>query len=225
MEPEMKHSNGRYKLFLAKKMSAALFVALSFVGCAQTVQQGPCHIQGTANSNLNGKKIFLVPMNRPATMETVDSVVIENGRFEFTSDVNEMKVIRVDYHFRSGVQDLLVVSEPGELEVVIDSISSARGTPQNDSLQHWKELTERFNKECVPFRITGKNAEKAGDTALAEQMKAKLDSLRNDYRRQSHFLGENMKEGALHDFLLKQFPKTYKKKMPNGRIEEIPFFE
>ena len=95
---------------------------------------------------------------------------------------------------------------------MIDSISSAKGTPQNDSLQRWKELTERFNKVCVPFRITGKNAEKAGNVAVAEEMKSKLDSLRNDYRRQLHYLGESMKEGALHDFLLKQFPKTYKKK-------------
>ena len=200
---------------------------LALVGCSSSTRQadGKCHIIGTANNNLNGKKVFLVPMDRPATMETVDSVVIENGTFEFTADVNEMKVIRVDYHFRSGVQDLLVVSEPGDLEVVIDSISSAKGTPQNDSLQRWKELTERFNKVCVPFRITGKNAEKAGNVAVAEEMKSKLDSLRNNYRRQSHYLGESMKEGALHDFLLKQFPKTYKKKMPDGSIEEVPFFK
>ena len=56
-------------------------------------------------------------------------------------------------------------------------------------------------------------------------MISKLDSLRNDYRRQSHYLGESMKEGALHDFLLKQFPKTYKKKMPDGSIGEVPFFK
>ena len=92
---------------------------LMLVGCSSSTRQadGKCHITGTANNILNGKKIFLVPMDRPATMETVDSVVIENGRFEFTSDVNEMKVIRVDYHFRSGVQDLLVVSEPGVLRL------------------------------------------------------------------------------------------------------------
>ena len=136
-----------------------------------------------------------------------------------------MKGIRVDYQVRTGVQDLLVVSEPGDLEVGIDSISSAKGTPQNDSLQRWKELTEGLNKECVPFRITGKNAEKAGNVAVAEEMKSKLDSLRNNYRRQSHYLGESMKEGALHDFLLKQFPKTYKKKMPDGSIEDVPFFK
>ncbi|MGN0281107.1 MAG: DUF4369 domain-containing protein [Prevotella sp.] len=210
---------------LAKRVCTALFVALAVIGCTQTTNDGLCHIKGTANSKFNGKKIFLVPIDRPATMETVDSVVIEDGKFEFTSSDNEMKVIRLDYHYRTGVQDLLVVAEPGELEVIIDSISSGKGTPQNDSLQHWKELTEHFNKECMPFRITGMNAEKTGNTALAEQMKAKLDSLRNNYRRQSHQLGESMKEGVLHDFLLKQFPKTYKKKMPDGSIEELPFFE
>ena len=92
---------------------------LALAGCSSSTRQtdGKCHITGTANNKLNGKKIFLVPMNRPATMETVDSVVIENGTFEFTADVNEMKVIRVNYHFRSGVQDLLVVSEPGVLRL------------------------------------------------------------------------------------------------------------
>ena len=52
---------------------------------------------------------------------------------------------------------------------MIDSISSAKGTPQNDSLLRWKELTERFNKVCVPFRTTGKNAEKAGNVAVPKR--------------------------------------------------------
>lgn len=92
---------------------------LTLAGCSTSTGQadGKCHITGTANNKLNGKKNFLVPMNRLATMETVESVVIENGTFEFTADVNEMKVIRVDYHFRSGVQDLLVVSEPSVLRL------------------------------------------------------------------------------------------------------------
>lgn len=93
--------------------------ALVFAGCSSSTKPvtGKCHIMGTINPKFNGKKIFLVPMTRPATMETVESVVIENGTFEFTADVNEMKVIRVDYHFRSGVQDLLVVSEPSVLRL------------------------------------------------------------------------------------------------------------
>lgn len=207
-------------------IGTCLLMAAVLTGCnSETkIATGTCHITGTANANLNGKKIFLVPMTRPATMETVDSVVVENGKFEFTADTCELSVIRMDYHFRSGVQDLLVVTEPGKVEVIIDSISSGKGTPQNDSLQSWKNLTEKLQKECRPFMIEGRNAEKAGDNTTAEAMKAKLDSLRRDYRRSSHEMGERMKGTSLGEFLMKQFPKTYKQKMPDGSIEEKPLF-
>lgn len=203
---------------------ALMVVALAGCNSTRQVPTGKCHISGTANSRFEGKKIFLVPVTRPATAETVDSVVITNGKFEFTADTCDLRVIRVDYHFRVNVQDLLVVTEPGDLTVIIDSISSCKGTPQNDSLQVWKERTQRFNMECTPFRIEGRNAESAGDMATAGTMKEKLDSIRREYRRASHDMGENMKDTPLGDFLLKQFPKTYKKRMPDGSIQEVPFF-
>ena len=201
-------------------------MTLALGGCKseKRIVNGKCHIMGTINPKFNGKKIFLVPMTRPATMETVDSMVVADGKFTFTADTCDLRVIRIDYHYRTGVQDLLVVTEPGDLVVNIDSISSWKGTPQNDSLQAWKERTERFNLECQPFMIDGRNAEKKGDITTAEAMKAKLESMRRDYRRASNALGESMKGTSLGDFLLKQFPKTYKKKMPDGSIEEVPFF-
>ena len=201
-------------------------MTLALGGCKseKRIVNGKCHIMGTINPKFNGKKIFLVPMTRPATIETVDSMVVADGKFEFTADTCDLRVIRVDYHFRAGVQDLLIVTEPGDVQVVIDSISSCKGTPQNDSLQAWKERTERFKMECQPFMIDGRNAEKKGDITTAEAMKAKLESMRRDYRRASNALGESMKGTSLGDFLLKQFPKTYKKKMPDGSIEEVPFF-
>ena len=212
-----------------KKILFACVITLTTItlgGCKSEnkIVNGKCHIMGTINPKFNGKKIFLVPMTRPATMETVDSMVVENGKFEFTADTCDLRVIRIDYHYRTGVQDLLIVTEPGDLTVNIDSISSCKGTPQNDSLQAWKERTERFNMECSPFMIEGRNAEKAGDMTTAEKMKAKLDSMRREYRRASNAMGESMKGTSLGDFLLKQFPKTYKKKMPDGSIEEVELF-
>ena len=201
-------------------------MTLALGGCKseKRIVNGKCHIMGTINPKFNGKKIFLVPMTRPATIETVDSMVVADGKFEFTADTCDLRVIRVDYHFRIGVQDLLVVTEPGDLVVNIDSISSCKGTPQNDSLQAWKERTERFNMECQPFMIDGRNAEKKGDITTAEAMKAKLKSMRRDYLRASNAMGESMKGTSLGDFLLKQFPKTYKKKMPDGSIKDVDFF-
>ena len=201
-------------------------MTLALGGCKseKRIVNGKCHIMGTINPKFNGKKIFLVPMTRPATIETVDSMVVADGKFEFTADTCDLRVIRVDCHFRIGVQDLLVVTEPGDLVVNIDSISSCKGTPQNDALQAWKERTERFNMECQPFMIDGRNAEKKGDITTAEAMKAKLESMRRDYRRASNAMGESMKGTSLGDFLLKQFPKTYKKKMPDGSIKDVDFF-
>ena len=201
-------------------------MTLALGGCKseKRIVTGKCHIMGTINPKFNGKKIFLFPMTRPAPMETVDSMVVADGKFEFTADTCDLRVIRVDYHFRIGVQDLLVVTEPGDLVVNIDSISSCKGTPQNDSLQAWKERTERFNMECQPFMIDGRNAEKKGDITTAEAMKAKLESMRRDYRRASNAMGERMTGTSLGDFLLKQFPKTYKKKMPDGSIKDVDFF-
>lgn len=204
---------------------AIALLTLALTACQQAeTTDGTCHIYGTVNNRFEGKKIFLVPMNRPTTAETVDSTVITDGKFEFTADTCEMKVIRLDYHYRFGVQDLLVVTEPGNLTVTIDSVSSCKGTPQNDSLQAWKERTERFSMECAPFRIEGCNAERAGNTAVAETMKAKVDSIRRAYRKASHEMGESMKDTPLGEFLLGRFPKTYKQKMPDGSIKEMPFF-
>ena len=94
-----------------------------------------CRIHGTVGiEHLNGKRIFLVPLFGPQTAEYVDSVVIKDGKFEFTTDSAKMFKILVDYHYRAGVQQLLVVGEPGDILVNIDSVSSAGGAPQNDSL-------------------------------------------------------------------------------------------
>ena len=41
------------------------------------------------------------------------------------------------------MQELLVVTESGNIKVVLNSPSSVHGTPQNDALQLWKEEKEK----------------------------------------------------------------------------------
>ena len=167
---------------------------------------GMCHIVGLApNPTLEGKRIFLVPLTGPATAENVDSVEIHNGKFEFSTDTLMMGKILIDYHYRYGFQPLLVVVEPGEVKVVVDSISSASGTPQNDSLQMWKEITERHNAQMMELR-------------KQDGMKAQWDSVHHAYKLYTRQLAANMKEGVLHDFLSGLYPLTYKRKLSDGRI-------
>lgn len=169
-----------------------------------TLPEGICHISGTIPADYNGKRIFLVPLYGPQTAEYVDSMEVKDGQFEFTKDTVMMAKILMDYHYRMGVQQLLVITEPGEVEVVIDSISSAKGTPQNDSLQKWKDATEQHNRVMGQLRRVKKTAE--------------ADSLHIAYKRFSRQLAANMQEGLLHDFLNNMFPQTYKQKMPDGTI-------
>lgn len=197
------------KRFLLFSLAVALLTLVAACDGGKSAKQaGVCRIHGVAsNPNLEGKRIFLVPLVGPATAANVDSIEIHQGRFEFQTDTMMMAKILIDYHFRDGFQPLLVVVEPGDVDVVIDSVSSAKGTPQNDSLQQWKIMTERHNFMLAQLRRTGKNAE--------------ADSVHLTHKKATRRMAANMKEGLLHDFLEGLYPLTYQKKMPDGRIVTI----
>lgn len=185
--------------------SMVAVLLLTVAACSKKEQPaGRCHIVGVApNPTLEGKRIFLVPFSGPATAETVDSIEIHDGKFEFDTDTLMMAKILIDYHYRLGFQPLLVVVEPGEVKVVVDSISSASGTPQNDSLQVWKETTERHNAQLMSLRKNNMNAQ--------------ADSVHLAYKKYTRQMAANMKEGLLHDFLNSLYPLTYKRKLSDGR--------
>lgn len=202
-------------------MLTAITALLTSCSTTPKEAEGLCYIHGTVNERFEGKKIFLVPVDGPATMETVDSVVITNGEFSFQSEPGEMKSIRIDFRFRWGVEDLLLVMEPGQVEVVIDSISSGKGTPMNDTLQLWKERTMQHHKELAPYRMKGREAEQAGDAIVVEAMKAQIEKLEKAYKKESRALADRLKEGPLFEFLDSRFPKSYQKKLPDGTITTV----
>lgn len=181
-----------------------------------------CRIHGTVGKErLNGKRIFLVPLFGPQTAEFVDSVVIEDGKFEFATDSAKMFKILVDYHYRMGIQQLLVVGEPGDIEVKIDSVSSAHGAQQNDSLQAWKELTEQYaHDRDMYYRTVGmlrQNNHMEDAVKIEQQGREVLQAYKNRTRQ----MASNMKGTTVGDFLEGIFPKTYQKKMPDGKIVTI----
>ncbi|MBR1502436.1 MAG: DUF4369 domain-containing protein [Prevotella sp.] len=192
----------------------ALAVVMVFYSC-QKANDGKCHISGIVNGEqYEGKRIFLVPFSGPATAETVDSMEITNGKFHFEPDSMQMYKILLDYHYRMGLQPLLIVGEPGNITVTIDSVSHAVGTPQNDSLEQWKVQTEIHNRQMGLMRMRGE----------------RTDSFHLVYKNYTRQLAKNMEGTTLGDFLKALFPLTYKRKFPDGRIvtmnadtnEEIP---
>lgn len=193
--------------------------AMMFVGCQKSKV---CQIHGTVvGEQYEGKRVFLVPFTGPATAETVDSIEIKDGKFEFTPDSMQMYKILLDYHYRFGTQPLIVVAEPGDIMVTIDTISSAVGTPQNDSLQVWKELTEKHQREYGALMRLVNAKVKQNDTIEAAKVKEQAQRIHVAYKNRTRAMAANMEGTILGSFLKGMFPRTYQRKMPDGTTIEI----
>ena len=174
-------------------VGVAIIVALS--GC----NGGECRIHGTMESGAwDGKRIFLVPMEGPRDAAHVDSVVIRDRTFEFTVHKEEMKIVRLDYHFRRGTQDLLIVTEPGDLYVCIGENSVAAGTPQNDSMQVWKDHVMKCTRECAELRSLSK------ETGM--DVKDMVKDIQRRNRQFTRLMADRMPEGVFKDYLNKYYP-------------------
>ena len=181
-------------------LAAGAMILFMAAGC-KTSNKQLCRIHGTMESGRwDGKKIFLVPMFGIQDSAHVDSTVIENGKFEFTTDSTEMKVVRVDYHFREGAQELLVVSEPGDVNITIGANSTSAGTPQNDSLQVWKNKMIEFNTIYNQLRMQA--YKEKSDSILLTKGKEVQKALR-DFNTA---FAKRQPQGEFKEFLNKMYP-------------------
>jgi hypothetical protein len=146
---------------------------------------------------------------------------ITGGKFHFEPDSMQMYKILLDYHYRFGLQPLIVVGEPGVVRVSIDTISHAVGTPQNDSLEQWKLRTEQHNHRLSLMRKTIAELGRSGDTAQASRLKQRADSFHLAYKHYTRAMAKRMEGQVLGDFLKGLFPLTYKRKYPDGRVVTI----
>lgn len=152
-------------------------------------------IYGTvSNPDLEDAQVFLVPLEN-ATKETIDSVSIHNQIFEFRGTEEKMAEIRIERFKRLGNENLLVVTEPGETFVTIGQVSSGRGTPQNDTLQVWKNLTKDYYQ-----KVGSLNRQDRKEDAAA---------LRESYVDRTRQMASNVgKESTLGKFLNSRFPEN-----------------
>lgn len=150
-------------------------------------------IHGRVSSNdLEGVRIFLVPVGHEEK-ENVDSVLIHNHEFEFKGRKHWMCTVRLIAHERHKGQDLLVATEPGDIYVTIGPNSTGGGTPQNDSLQVWKDMTIYFNEHFGQLYNSGMIDEAKAERAAYVK------------RTQEIALGLG-KDSMVGEFLLNMYP-------------------
>ena len=172
-------------------------LVMSSCGSA-TVKKSRIH--GTMESaQWDGKKIYLVPMFGHVDAAHVDSTIIKNGRFEFATDSCEMKRITVEVSARYGTQDLLVVTEPGDIQVSIGKNSRAGGTPENDSLQVWKDQLMKYS---AVLNLLSKQEKYVNDTSLLKSKRKAIISQITSYTEQ---MKKRMSSGPFKTFLEKMY--------------------
>lgn len=176
-----------------KKILFLTVAAAAFLLCACSRDEYRIHGRVTSNE-LEGVKIFLVPYGHEER-ENVDSVLIHNHEFEFRGREHWMCTLRLISHERHKGQNLLVATEPGDIYVTIGPDSRGGGTPQNDSLQVWKDLTIEHNRRLGQLYDAGMKEEAAEEHA----------AYRTRTQQMALSLGEDSILGA---FLLQLYPLT-----------------
>lgn len=187
-----------------------LLIGLVFAGILSCTDSHEEYVikGSTSQSRLNGERVFLVPYGSKAYEDSigVDSTVIENGKFEFRGRKGEFLArVTMDRRVRYGTQDLLVVTEPGQIDVVIDSVSSGHGTPQNEALQNWKELKEDHDRVQWNQSQHIKYLREQGDTIYANALADSLKNFNTHYVGQIHDIMRILGCGTAYDLLQQRY--------------------
>lgn len=195
-----------------KKFPLLFLFTLILVSACNGSKDDDCFIvRGTTpQSRLNGKQVFLVPWGSQQIEDSigVDSVFIKDNSFEFKLNKGEyIARVTIAKGSRYGTQDLLIVTEKGGVvNVVIDSISSGGGTPQNEALQQWKELKEAHDAiagpQVVRLHYLRKNP---ADSVEANALADTLRQFNEHFRQQILDIMKIMPQGPAYDLLMSRY--------------------
>lgn len=158
----------------------------------------------TSQTRLNGKKVLLVPFGKPGIRDSIgtDSAYIKDGKFEIRGNRGKFLArVTIEINERFGTQDLLVVTEPGVINVVIDSVSSGNGTPQNDLLQQWKDLKTDHDRVQWNQSQHIKYLREQGDTVYAAALSDSLRQFNDRYMDSIRDILRRLGSGPAYDFI------------------------
>ncbi|HPJ82832.1 MAG: DUF4369 domain-containing protein [Bacteroidales bacterium] len=148
-------------------------------------------INGTLeDEKYNGEYVFLLPLDG-VMPRIIDSVQVKDRSFIFTgkTDSAQVKIIRMRHLLRLDIQELLVVVEPGNIWVRLDTVSAAGGTPQNEKLQDWKEVKMQADETMnLLRRMSQTDVDQETAARIAEQW----EKVQTDFKEYSRiFIDEN----------------------------------
>lgn len=154
-----------------KKIILFSFIALCTISC----KNSNLTINGNVdNKALNGKTIYIKErINRE--WKSIDSTIIENGKFDFKGIADTAKIAYIVYEYppNNRVRQAFVL-ENGKISVTIDitGFMIIKGTSQNDLLQTYQNDKNTFNKKAETYYNANNDSLKTPEqeTAFSKQI-------------------------------------------------------
>ncbi len=177
-----------------------LLVALGTFFFASCQEDKTYTIEGSiyGGRNFEDQTIYLVPFTG-STAGSVDSAVIHDSRFRFsgTAPKDEVYIVRMRPMMRLFIDEVILVREPGHIHVKLSDVSTASGTPLNDSLQNWRDFKQDLDSQLEDIKKKLRRA--TPDEALS--LKAAQDSIKTLFDKRNRASAAINNNNAFGDFL------------------------
>ncbi|MCC9070746.1 DUF4369 domain-containing protein [Flavobacterium sp. F-65] len=174
-----------------KKIFFLLAASIAIISCNK-VKDGEYLITGTAKGIENGKTIILQTQD-PATGAPIslDTVKVENGKFEIKGKVTEPAFHILQLQDAQG--PIPFILETGEITVVVDkdSIHKSKisGTYNNDEYVKFNDELMKVQKKLVDFQkkntATMNTAQQAKDTAVINGLMKEFMKIQGDVQTET----------------------------------------
>ncbi|WP_298391544.1 TlpA disulfide reductase family protein [Flavobacterium sp.] len=162
-----------------KKIVFLIALSLTILSCSK-VKKGEFLITGEAKGLPNGKMISLKTQNDMGIVLNVDSVKVQDGKFEFKGKVKEPSMFAL--YIKDIQQPVPFIMESGEIVVKVDKDSiwksKISGTDSNDSFQEFNDKSNSIQKRLVEYQ--NKNIQKLMEAQQKKDNMA-IESLKSGY--------------------------------------------
>lgn len=169
-------------MMLGYRISLLAALALAMLTACQ--QDKSYVVEGSiyGGRNFEDQTIYLVPFSG-STGGKVDSATIHDGRFRFDGSApkSDICILRMRPMMRLFIEELIIVREPGRVRVKLSDVSSAAGTPLNDSLQSWRNYKRGLDEQMAELKKKMRKAppDEQRDLSAAQDSLKRLFDIRN----------------------------------------------
>lgn len=171
-----------------KKIILLLSATVFLISCSKTKYT----ISGTAKGIENGKTIIMETADASGMgMMAVDTVKVENGKFEITGKATEPSFHTLQVEGVNGKFPFIL--ENGDIEIIIDkdSINKSKvsGTYNNDEFVKFNEELLKIQKGLIDFQKKNTpamtQAQQANDTAVINKLMSEYNKLQEGVNTES----------------------------------------